>query len=333
MSLLGAAEARAEETRKARLDYVVEAGVRDCLDTAELKDAVAARLGYVPFSDDAALSIKARVRRNASGLAAELKVKDESGERSRTLGSATRDCQELSRSLALAISVAIDPMSLMRAPAPPPAEPPPEPTPPADTAPPAPVAPPAPPPAAPPAPAPAQPSPVGKVEPAEATETRWRLRWLATGHAALFTLPSPTGGASLGVGLRRRALWADLELRYDLPGSQAADAGGSVQASLLAGALAACHGGRHVGVCALGLVGRLAGEGRDVDVSRKAASLLAGLGLRATLELPLTSAISLRAHVDGLYVATATRLQLRGRSVWETSPVALVPGVGLAGEL
>lgn len=329
--LLGAAQARAEEARKARLEYVVEAGVPDCFDDAELKDAVAARLGYVPFSDDAPLSLKARVRRNANGLAAELKVKDESGERNRSLASATRDCQELSRSLALAISVAIDPMSLMRAPAPPPSE-----TPPAqpEPAPPSPVTPQPslpPPPAAPTGPAA---PPVRSHEPAASDdESRWRLRWLATVHAALFTLPSSSGGANVGLGLRRRALWVDLELRYDLPASKAADAGGSVKASLLAGALAACHGNRRFGICALGLVGRLAGEGQDVDVPRRASSLLAGGGLRATLELPLSSAISLRAHVDGLYVATSTRLELRGRSVWETGPVALAPGIGVLGEL
>jgi len=328
--LVSAGQAGAEETRRARLEYVVEAGIPDCFDAAELKDAVAARLGYVPFSDDAPLSLRARVRRNAAGLTAELKVKDESGERNRSLGSATRDCQELSRSLALAISVAIDPMSLMRAPASPPTEAPPAPaaseTPPVAA--PASEAPPATPAAAPP-PTP----PVSKTATPSDAEARWRLRWLATGHAALFTLPSPTGGASLGFGLRRRAIWADLELRYDLPGSKSADAGGSVKASLLAGALAACHGGRYLGVCALGLVGRLAGEGHEVDEPKQASSLLAGGGLRATLEVPISSSISLRAHVDGLYIATSTRLELRGRSVWETSPVALVPGVGLAGEL
>ncbi|HEX2872874.1 MAG TPA: hypothetical protein VHP33_16540 [Polyangiaceae bacterium] len=330
--LFGAGRARAEEARKARLEYVVDAGVQDCFDAAELEDAVAARLGYVPFSDEAPLSLKARVRRNANGLAAELKVKDESGERNRSLGSATRDCQELSRSLALAISVAIDPLSLMRAPAPPPSEMPPaqpEPAPPSPVAPPANQPPPPPPPATPPAPR------ARSQEPAPSTvdDSRWRLRWLATGHAALFTLPSSSGGASVGLGLRRRALWADLELRYDLPASKAADAGGSVQASLLAGALAACHGSRSFGICALGLVGRLAGEGQDVDVPKRASSVLAGGGLRATLELPLSTAISLRAHVDGLYVATSTRLELRGHSVWETGPVALAPGIGLAGEL
>jgi hypothetical protein len=332
--LVSAGQARAEEARKARLEYVVEAGVLDCFDAAELKDAVAARLGYVPFSDDAPLSLKARVRRTANGLAAELKVEDESGARNRSLGSATRDCQELSRSLALAISVAIDPMSLMRAPAPPGDAP----SPPAPATEPsvsAPLATPPsqPSPSPPPAPPAAQPAPPTRAPTTAADDSRLRLRWLASGHAALFTLPSPTGGASLGLGLRRRALWADFELRYDLPGSKSAPAGGSVHASLLAGALAACHGNRRFGICALGLVGRLAGEGQGVDVPKRASSVLAGGGLRATLELPLTAAISLRAHLDGLYVATSTNLELRGRSVWETGPLSLAPGLGLVGEL
>lgn len=327
--LVGVGQTRADETRRARLDYLVEAGVQDCLDADELKDAVAARLGYVPFSDEASLSLRVRVRANASGLAAELRVKDASGERSRSLGSATRDCPELSRSLALAISVAIDPMSLTRAPDPPLSDAPPEALGASNSATSAPVVSQGPPRLVESAP----PAELDRLRPPAHAALPWRLRWLATGHAAFLTVPGPTGGMSIGLGVRRGRLWSDVELRYDLPRSRSADAGGSVRAALLAGVFTGCYGGFSVGVCALGLVGRLAGEGREVDVPKKAASLLAGLGLRASLELPVSRALSLRAHVDGLYVATSTRLQLRGSSVWETSPLALVPGVGFMGEL
>ncbi len=318
-------DVRAEEPRRAVLHYQVDTGIDGCFETPELEDAVAARLGYVPFGDAAALDISAHVRRVGKTLSAELKVRDEQGTRSRQLGSATRDCGELSRAMALAISVAIDPMSLVRAPAA------------------APVAPPAPAPAEAQAPPPDEPKPAAPpaaapVRPPEPQrgadlDSNFRVRWLATGHLAMLALPGLSGGASLGLGLRRRALWTDAELRYDFPAAKAADAGGRIEARFLGGTLAICHGNRNFGLCPLGLVGRLAGHGYDVQPAKKASSLLAGVGARVSAELPLFAAVFARIHLDALYLLTPTELQLRGYAVWRASPVSLVPGVGLGGQL
>ena len=331
--LISGRAAQADEPRRATLTYGVAPGIDGCFEASELKDAVAARLGYVPFADQATLAIRAQVRRAGSGLSAELKVNDGSGESTRQLGSATRDCGELSRALALAISVAIDPMSLMRAPSPPPAEP-------------EPAAPPPPPAAAssPPEPAPASatqatpaaPPPTPPSQPVRGAEldSRVRLRVLVTGHAALLTLPGVSGGASLGLGVRRRALWLDGEFRYDFPGSAEPESGpGQVKARLFGGTLGVCHGNLKLGLCALGLLARVNAEGSEVAEPKQASSLLLGVGARASLELPLSEALFFRAHFDALYCATPWRLELRGQSVWESSPVALAPGLGLGGQL
>lgn len=287
---------------------------------------MAARLGYVPFADQATLAIRAHVRRAGSGLSAELKVNDGGSESTRQLGSATRDCGELSRALALAISVAIDPMSLTRAPSPPPAEPEPAAPPPTAAS-----TPSAPPPATPAAPPPAPPSkPVRGAE----LDSKLRLRVFATGHAALFTLPGVSGGASLGLGVRRRALWLDGEFRYDFPGSAQPESGtGRVKAGLLGGTLAACHGNLKLGLCALGLAARVSAEGSEVAEPKQASSLLLGVGARASFEQRLIGAWFFRAHIDALYLVTPWRLELRGQSVWDSSPVALSPGLGFGGQL
>jgi hypothetical protein len=137
----------------------------------------------------------------------------------------------------------------------------------------------------------------------------------------------------LGLGVRRRALWADVELRYDLPASEAADQGGNVRAELLGGTLSACHGNRRFGICALGALARLSAEGTDVPEPRSASALSAGVGGRASLELPLFGAVFARAHLDGLYRLTPVRLELRQREVWAAGPVSVVAGLGLGGQL
>lgn len=328
---LGASSpAFAEEPRQAVLTYTVEPGIAGCFERKELEDAVAARLGYVPFVNEAPLSISADVRRKGGGLNAELKVKDPGGAKQRQLGSATRDCGELSRALALAISVAIDPLSLTRAPAPAPAPaPPPEPaaTGPESDAKPSTVPAPAPEPA---------PTPSKPAEPRKRgsdLDPRVRLRLFATGHAVFLALPSTTGGASVGLGVRRRALWADAELRYDLPAAEQADEGGNVRAQLLGGTLSACHGNRRFGICALGALARLSAEGEDVPEPRSASALWAGVGARGSLELPLFGAVFARAHLDGLYRLTPVRLELRRREVWAAGPVSVVAGLGVGGQL
>jgi hypothetical protein len=325
------APALAEEPRRATLQYAVAPGIDGCFETVELEDAVAARLGYVPFVEQAPLAIRANVKRAAAGLSAELEVNDDGAKTARKLGSATRDCGELSRALALAISVAIDPLSLTRAPAPPLPTPEPEPAKPEPLpAEPAPLAA-APAPAAPP-PAAAQPD-RDEVAPRAELDSLWHVRGLVTGHAAFLTVPGATGGASIGVGLRRRAFWADAEFRYDFPGSATADGGGKVKASLMGGTLALCHGNLKLGLCALGLAARVAAAGSDVATPKEASSFLLGAGLRASLELPLFGPIFARLHADGLYVVTPYQLELRQRTVWESKPVSVLVGLGVGGSL
>jgi hypothetical protein len=121
----------------ATLDYLAPA---ECPDRAALIDRVASRLGFDPFERSGGIRIAARIT-SARGYRGTLAIADPSAP---TAGewekSAPKNrCAELVEEMALAISLAIDPLGAHRTatppptPPPPPAPPPPPPAPPPPT--------------------------------------------------------------------------------------------------------------------------------------------------------------------------------------------------------
>ena len=87
----------------------------NCPDESEIRRAVAARLGYDPFSPDAAHSISAVIAvQDHHQLKGQVELRDRTGRvtGTRSLAS-TRDCRELASAMELAISIAVDPKVLM----------------------------------------------------------------------------------------------------------------------------------------------------------------------------------------------------------------------------
>ncbi len=110
----------AEDTPRIGFAYTLGAGAEGCPDAQAVQDAVAARLGYRPFVPHAKRRVVATVNKHEQGLLGAVRLFDGTklvGERE--VVSETSDCFELSKALELAISIAIDPMSVTR-PAPPP---------------------------------------------------------------------------------------------------------------------------------------------------------------------------------------------------------------------
>ena len=58
------------------LTYERQRGAEQCPEEAELRDAVSARLGYVPFRDDAPQHVRTVIRRDRGGLVATVDVFD-----------------------------------------------------------------------------------------------------------------------------------------------------------------------------------------------------------------------------------------------------------------
>ena len=116
---------RSAASPSAKLVYVRGAGTETCPDEAELRRAVATRIGYDPFFPVASKTVIAQVSKAPQGYRARVQIVAEDGtvRGERELGTKGQDCGELVGAIALAISVALD--DLDEPAPPPPAEPPP----------------------------------------------------------------------------------------------------------------------------------------------------------------------------------------------------------------
>jgi hypothetical protein len=100
----------------ARLVYALSKDAQSCGDEAQLRRAVARRLGYDPFVVASDTTVVVEFRREGEGLKSRIFL-IESGHAlgfARELLSKSKQCDELLLSSALAISIAIDPESLER---------------------------------------------------------------------------------------------------------------------------------------------------------------------------------------------------------------------------
>src|ERR1700733_6884198 len=120
----------------ARLVYVREQGAESCPDEDAVRSAVAARLGYDPFFPTAPSTMFVEISRANRVFRAHIKLVDAANDVRgvRELKHAGPRCEDMIDMAALSMSVAIDPDSMIRGPAPPapdarPATAPPPPTP------------------------------------------------------------------------------------------------------------------------------------------------------------------------------------------------------------
>lgn len=309
IALLGPREALADEPAHARLAYAHEPSVAGCPTDRELRDAVAARLGYDPFAsakDDEPMQIIVQVRRRGAAVAGTLEIM---GPRpgKKELDSPRGDCRELVDALAVAIALAIDPASSTRPPPPPPAPPPPpEPKPPASA-----------------------PPPDRAPAPDESPATR---AVVSAGIAArLFAneLPSVAAGGALHFGWRWKAFEARVEGFFTSIGSTSRNGlPGSVSASVLAASVLPCG---HVGIaygCGGLTLGSLRAEGEGLAITRRGSNVYATALLRVGVVVPLSSSIDLDAATDVAVPLERVGLELDGRDVFRTPSVGLRVSVG-----
>jgi hypothetical protein len=309
--LLVALASSASAAPSSRLVYARGEGGDACPDEAALRKAVAARVGYDPFFPWAAVTVTAEVRRVGAKLHGRVTLVDGAGMQRgvRELESDSDDCAELVSSVALAIAIALDGLSVEA--------PPPEPVAKA-------VAPPVVP-----EPAPSALPDAGPPPPAERPRASAPgLRGFATvgAQGALGTAPSLAAGVTIGAGVRYEWLGAALEGRYDLPASTTS-ANGGARAELVTVSLLPCA---HLGVflgCARGSVGETIGEGADVPLTRSRAAPYVSVGARAGLELPVAGPVEVRGHLDLDVPLTRTTLQVNDAPVWSTPPLAAAAGL------
>jgi hypothetical protein len=313
---LGVARA---EPAAVRLEYSRGAGAETCPDDAGLRAAVMARLAYDPFREGATTTVVTSVQARRKELRARIELRDAQGVviGSRELVSPDSDCSELARAVALAIAIAIDPVSVLRVPLP---------APPAAIVPPMlsePAAPPSPPEAT--LPPPPPPVPVATPAPPPAA-AKPHLR--ATSAVLLGAGPTPrlTPGARLGVGARWPSVSASVEASGLWP-TTASSAQGDVRAFVVTGSVVPCLHEGPLLACGVISAGPLRGEG-----SRAATTLFAAAGGRAGAEIPLGRSIALGLAVEADVSLTPTSLRRGETEVFRTPPVFGTLAAGLTGD-
>jgi hypothetical protein len=313
----------------ARLVYLRNVGAEACPNEAVLRAAVAARLGYDPFFASAAQTMFAEISKVSAGFHARIKLVDEANlvRGTRELAHDGNDCAAMIDTMALSMSIAIDPDSLTR----------PAPAPLAAVAPvtevgsqPLPVVDPSPPASA------AGHTPTATIpntrRPTIATlaATRPKVHLDAGVGVAGWAgaAPSITIGGTLSV----RAQYTDysiaLEARGDLGAEQALSVG-RVRTSLWFAALAPCAHVSWFVACGVAAVGRLSASSLDVTAPQSDVALHVALGPRIGAEYWLGRAVAVRADLNALYTLTPQALQINGQTVYTLPRISVGVGAGV----
>jgi hypothetical protein len=278
--------------------------------------------------------VHAQIGRDGSSLRARIYLADENGHirGSRELSAPVEECQNLVAAVALAISIAIDPMSVS-APSPmqdrasiddevaPQAR--------ADRA----VAQ-----LELPASSEAQAAAAGERRDAGVAQASQRAptqspsQWYAGmgTHLSSGTAPSLAVGLSAFARLNLADVSLGLEGRYDFPASADAPEGpGVVSSALLLASLEPCARASPLYFCGLLSIGSLRAAGAGVAVPFEQSTMYWGAGGRVAFEVAVVAPMLLRAHLDVVSNVTRTTLAIRGSDVWQTPPVAAAAGISM----
>jgi hypothetical protein len=305
--VIGALAGRAEAFPSSRLTFSRGSGAELCPDETELRKAVVARLGYDPFFPWADVTILARITSGQGRLVGTVELLDKAGlvKGSRELTAQPSQCGELISSMALAISIAIDPQSLDRggaAPAPPePSEP--EPAPefwhgepgavPADM-----------PPAAP------------KAAEAAASADRWKVELEGGIVGSSGFAPGAGVGPEIGVRARRGVYSGGVEARYQFVRDLDVDAGALVSSATDVALSGCVYFLSPFFGCAVAGVGVLTVEGDGVTSPRSESTALFRAGPRAGIEWEVADHLGLRSHADLAFNLTRPEVELDGVPAW-----------------
>lgn len=314
-----------------RLSYSRTIAAAACPDREALRTAVAKRLGYDPFFPVARQAVEVDVDADGERLTANMRFVNEEGIilGHRRLQESVENCDELVASLALAISITLDPSAALEehpaAAETSPAELTAEAAAPSSPEPPA-------------APEPAKPDPSKKRPSPRAAlrTTRPEATWSALlrlgPQVSVGRLPSNALGARLAAGARRGAFQASLELGAFLPTAKDSARGGSVSAGLLSLAAAPCYAAERWAACALLDIGFISAVGQGVAEPQRERELYAAVGARTELRQPLGSGWGLVLAADGTKTLNPLELRLHDAAVWKAPPwsAAAVLGVEVA---
>jgi hypothetical protein len=312
------------------LEYSRSERAATCPDGVALKRAVSKRLGYDPFFPAARQTIVVEITDVDDRLRATMRLVNEQGiiAGARELREGIEHCDELVASLALAISIALDPSAALEATPEPPAN-----TPEVD-------GPVASGPAAPSGAAPglATPQVTAAVSPAirkrqppvrRREESSLRVAFRGAGVVGFGVGPATALGFRIGSGIGWRSFRIVAEFADQFPTSRETGFEGSVRVSQLGVSVAPCFVWRAFDACAIAQAGALKSEGREIENGSVKRSLSAAMGVRAEYAPLLFGHVHLLLNVDVLKSLTPVTLQLAGRTIWSTPSVSGQGAIGL----
>lgn len=310
-----------------RLEYARSARAAKCPDRSALQAQVSKRLGYDPFFHAARQTISVQIVDVDDEFRAQMRLMDENGiiVGSRELREKAEHCDELVASLALAISIALDPSAAL-------GEEPTEVAPKAESAPAETVEPP---------PEPesesvAQEHPKktsrAHVEPSRASSAdRNRLQLAA--RAAFFgdlgNAPALALGYRVGADMQRDSFRLGAEFSQQFPSSKEIIAGGRANASLLTGTIAPCIASDTLAGCGVFSFGSLRTRGESIDFPASQSTFYAGVGARFEYTPLLFGKLRLLTMLDATKPLTPVILQVAGAEVWRTPFLTLQAGLGV----
>lgn len=295
-----------------RLSYVPEPDAA-CPEEAELRQAVAARLGWDPFSADGADTVVARINQRGDGFSGSVELLDEAGASRgrRALEARAATCSEMARALAISISIAVDPdhaldvetpvQSADLAPKPEPAVP---------------------------APTTSEPSQRADVAPRR-SDPREHESALSVAAVSMWGVaPALAWGGTLR--FQKRFAWLALGggmLGLASPSARISTTE-SLRSTLAAGNLEACMVGGVLEGCLVGLAGATWARADDVAQPRTDAGAFVAAGGRLALMTPLSSSVSFFADASVLGIAAPVRAAVDGVEIWRAPPVAVALALG-----
>ncbi len=288
----------AEASPSAKLVYVRGPGAEGCPGEAELRKAVATRIGYDPFFPTASKTVIAQVTRSPAGYRSHVQIVGEDGNvrGDRELASKGDDCAEIVSTIALAVSIALDDLD----------EPPPAPPPS-----PAPTPAPAPAPAPTPAPAPA-PTPTPTPTPTPAPRRGATLTASLGPTLAFGTAPAAAVGGSFAATLGYGLGALRLAIRGELPASGALAPTGLVSTHAVLATMSGClRGSLPFGCLGAGL-GSIASTTEGITRPASDTGRLVVLVGTAGADIAIGRVLYLEPFVEGAANLTRTRIDVDG---------------------
>lgn len=298
------------------LTYERGAGAEQCPNEPSLRRSVAAHLGYDPFVAEATLHVVARITSSRRGLVGTVEAREDGelvGERE--IPSPTRDCVELARALALAISVAVDPFSLTRGQQPEPQE---EPAPPVD---------PLVPPAAEPEPPAVEEVVLERVADAPPADVHRGPRLGAGAGLGIGSVPRARPFVSLHGGYGGRGFAVRLDVRLDTPARADGPVGGEARALAFATRAYGCARIAFFEPCGVLGMQVLFAKGTGVDDPRDARHVSPLVGLAAFVRVPTRGRLGVSIGLGLDVPLSRPRLRVQLEPAWTMPPVLGTFGV------